>query len=295
MPCYAPLKGYYSAERNWSTGKRKIVFDRKQSLSGAPVTLPCGGCIGCRLDKAHTWAVRCMHEKKMHKFSSFLTLTYNDENVPPDGSLVLDDLQRFMKRLRHVSGTGLRFFGCGEYGDITNRPHYHLLLLNYDFSDKKFFKNSPAGQPYYVSATLDKLWPVGFHTVAAVDYDSCAYVARYVTKKVTGERAGDWYQGRQPEFCVMSRRPGLGYAYYMRYAHEIFAHDSIVFNGRETKVPRFYDDKYKMLDSKFLEELKEKRRRRAIENGRADNTVDRRRVREVFAERTHRSKKEEMR
>lgn len=279
MPCYKPLTGYYAAERG-SSGKRGITFDKKLSMSGAPLRLPCGQCIGCRLERSRVWAIRCMNEKRMHKASSFLTLTYDDKYLPEDGSLVKGDLQKFMKRLRHETGKGLRFYGCGEYGSLNLRPHYHVLLFNYDFADKKLFSRG-AENDLYTSDRLKQLWPNGHNSIGEVTFESCAYVARYIVDKVTGELAADHYAGRVPEFTVMSRRPGIGHEYYMKYAHEMYSGDFLVVNGKKVKPPRFYDERYAMLDRMSMEELKVARRRYAIARSRADNTPERRRVRET--------------
>ena len=136
MPCFGPLVAYYAAEVSES-GKRRLVFDKRHSHSGVKIQLPCGQCIGCRLERSRQWAIRCMHEKSLYSLSSFLTLTYDDDHLPPNGTLVKRDFQLFMKRLRWEMGDGIRFFACGEYGDGNLRPHYHALLFNVDFPDKR--------------------------------------------------------------------------------------------------------------------------------------------------------------
>lgn len=281
MPCYSPLKAFYAADRN-SSGKRGITFDRKHSLSGIPVQLPCGQCTGCRLERSRVWAVRCMNEKRMHKESSFLTLTYADEFLPQGGTLVKRDLQLFMKRLRKERGDGIRFYACGEYGERNLRPHYHVLLFNRDFDDRRFFQPNKRGENLYTSEALRRLWPQGHNVLGDVTFDSCAYVARYIMDKITGPLAPGYYGDRLPEFTVMSRRPGIGASYYMKYGHEIYDHDYLIMNGKKVRPPRFYDERYAMVDRTFMEELKVKRRRNAIEKSRADSTPERRRVIEAF-------------
>ena len=115
MVCLSPLEAWYSKELN-VTGKRSLVFDKREALTGIPVKIPCGQCIGCRLQKSLDWAVRCVHEKSLHEESSFVTLTYDDEHLPANGSLVYRDFQLFMKRYRKITGSGVRFLMCGEYG-----------------------------------------------------------------------------------------------------------------------------------------------------------------------------------
>ena len=137
MTCYAPLHGYYSQERNPKTGKRSVVFSRNSGYDDRRVSVPCGQCIGCRLERSRQWAVRCVHESSLHRFSSFITLTYNDEHLPSDRSLNVEHFQRFMKRLRkHLEPLKIRFFHCGEYGDKFRRPHYHAIVFGYDFPDR---------------------------------------------------------------------------------------------------------------------------------------------------------------
>ena len=177
MPCYGPITAYYPKR---ASGDRRLVFKISDAETGIPIKIPCGKCVGCRLEQSRQWAVRCMHEKRLHKESCFVTLTY--EKMPPRNSLQLDDYQNFLKRLRHHVDGSLRFFGCGEYGENTARPHYHLLLLNKDFADKKPLTS---GNEYnlYTSQVLSKLWPHGHHSLGDVSFQSAAYVARYCVKK----------------------------------------------------------------------------------------------------------------
>lgn len=286
MPCYTPLTGYYSADVG-SSGKRGITFIRSASFSGVPLRLPCGQCIGCRLERSRQWAVRCMHERQLHAENVFVTLTYED--VPEGNTLVKRDLQLFMKRLRKKYGAGVRFYACGEYGDTTYRPHYHAILFNHWFDDRKFFKRGKRdGEVIFTSAKLDDIWGLGQCTLGDVTFDSAAYVARYVVKKITGPDAWQAYQwvdasgvihDRVPEFTNMSRRPGIGSGWFAKFGNHSYAHDSVVMNGVEMRPPRFYDTRYELLDSDRLSMLKLARRRKAMKR-REDNTPDRRRVRE---------------
>lgn len=280
MPCYGPLTAWYSKDVNPATGRRPLVFDKRASHSGVAMQIPCGQCIGCKLEHSRQWAVRCMHEKRMHAESAFLTLTYSPEFVPPTYSLIKRDLQLFMKRLRKTRPAGLRFFACGEYGERTLRPHYHVLLFNTYFPDQKFHKNVGENK-LYASAELDGLWQNGNCLIGDVTFESCAYVARYVTKKVTGPKAADHYRGREPEFLVMSRRPGIGYPYYEKYGDHAYKHDGVVVNGMMVGIPKYYDTKYEAVDSQYLERLKVERRHRA-KLRKADSTKARLYAREQF-------------
>lgn len=284
MPCYGPLTAY--RPRSDSADKR-LVFKKTDAETGIAIKIPCGKCPGCKLEMSRQWAVRCMHEKRLHKSSCFVTLTYNDANLPPGNTLVKSDLQNFLKRLRHETGPGLRFFACGEYGSITSRPHYHLLLLNSDFTDKRIVKS---GSQYnlYESPSLSKLWTAGNHALGDVTFESAAYVARYCMKKrQNGKTTSD---GRTPEYIVMSRRPGLGTGYFDKYKSEIISHDTIIVNGLPAALPRFYDNKLAGLTGyseqiglySKMELIKLKRRRKLTSPiSRADRSLRRLRIREV--------------
>lgn len=290
MPCYGPLTGYYSAEVSKS-GKRKIVFKKDLSLTGIPLALPCGQCVGCRLERSRQWAMRLVHEKRLHNRSAFVTLTYDNEHLPPGGTLVKRDFQLFMKRLRFAhSDERVRFFACGEYGDRNARPHYHAIVFGYEFPDKRYFSQNGRGDKYFVSDELRELWPAGHNLIGEVNWDTCAYVARYIVKKVTGKPAEDHYSvidgngevfDRLPEFTLMSRRPGIGTGYYEKYGDAVRAHDSVVVNGREVPPPRFYDGKSELIMGAAFVSVKRRRKRLAVLN-KADNTKARLRVKEVI-------------
>lgn len=227
-----------------------------------------------------------MHELRAHSGapSAFLTLTYDPKHLPPGGTLDLPEYQKFLKRLRDKTGPGLRFFGCGEYGDKFGRPHYHIITFNYRPDDTKIAKK---GQDfnYYTSRELDEIWGLGSTIIGDVSFDSCAYVARYCLKKITGKLAADHYQGRTPEFLTMSRRPGLGADYFNKYKNEIYAHDSVIINGRPVRPPRYYDNAFDNIDANMtrpiddtrLQLLKIKRRRLAALTPKIERT-NRRRV-----------------
>lgn len=279
MGCDHPLTAWGSQEIG-SKGKRLITFQRNKALNPCnPMKLPCGQCMGCRLEHARQWAIRCMHEQRLSNASEFVTLTYDNDNLPDNGTLVRRDPQLFMKRLRKEYGNGIRFYGCGEYGARTNRPHYHLLLFNHMFADRKFLRRSADGNDYFVSDSCQRLWPVGASLLADVTFQSCAYVAGYVTDKMSGEKADDWYQGRLPEFSMMSRRPGIGTGWFERFGSHAYEFDSVIVNEREVRPPRFYDKLFDLIDTKRLSEIKRKRRRAALRQ-KADNTSARRHVKE---------------
>lgn len=237
-------------------------------VGDVPIEVSCGQCIGCRLERSRQWAVRCLHENQMHESSSFITLTYDDEHLPVDHSLSYRDFQLFMKRLRKHFGqqflergrstNSVRFFMCGEYGELTKRPHFHACLFGLDFDDKEFYKSLPSGSRLYTSAILEKLWPFGFSSIGDVTFESAAYVARYVVKKITGPRAHEHYSfttvdgevvQRVPEFTHMSLKPGIGATWFAKYGGEVFPRDEVVVRGIRMKPPKYYDN---LLEAKDL-------------------------------------------
>lgn len=294
MSCVKPLKAYWR-----SRSRDAITFDINKSATRISFALPCGRCIGCRLEKARQWGVRCLHEKKMWKHNAFVTLTYNDKFLPLGGTLELRDLQLFMKRLRKARNSckenPIRFFAGGEYGETNRRPHYHLLLFNCGFGDQLFHTYNKRGEALYTSKELDGFWSVdgecmGHCTIGEVTFDSAVYCAKYALKKVTGDAAAEHYAvfdsdgvvyDRRPEFAVMSRRPGIGAGYYEKFGQEVRDHDSIIVNGHEVRPPRFYDTRSECIDNALFNLNKRKRKRLSVLN-RADNTEERLRVKEVL-------------
>jgi hypothetical protein len=250
MACTRPLNAYRSAV----TGK--VLF---RPFSGCEfISLPCGQCIGCRLERSRDWAVRCVHESKLWKENCFITLTYNNENLPAHSSLVRQDLTKFFKRLRKRYNHQIRYFACGEYGDKLHRPHYHAILFNHDFQDKFLFQNGKF--PLYISPALNEIWPFGHSVVAGFSFESAAYTARYCVKKITGKDAREHYGDRLPEFSAMSRRPGIGHDFFYKYYDDIVNYDTVVTrNGVICRPPRYYDKLLSGCDVELLEKHKEKR------------------------------------
>jgi hypothetical protein len=200
-----------------------------------------------------------VHEAKMHKNNSFITLTFNDEHLPKDGSLNVATFQRFMKRLRAGTKKQLRFFHSGEYGEKYRRPHYHALIFGYDFPDKKLhYKNKKnPSLNLYTSEELLKYWPYGHNMIGNLTYESASYTARYMLKKINidmnpnhykvfGDMPDDYYE-LLPEYCTMSRMPGIGENWYKKYGWtDCHANDRIAINrdGKTfySRPPRFYDE-----------------------------------------------------
>lgn len=289
MPCFKPLTAYRSKTVN-PTGKRSIVFNQREAEDDKKIELKCGQCIGCRLDKSREWAVRCLHESSLYEANCFVTLTYNDQNLPQDGTLVLSDTQKFLKRLRKkYAPKKIRFFQCGEYGDLLNRPHYHLILFNHDFFDKVHHSTANDNK-LYTSQELQELWPQGHSLIGDVTFESVAYVARYIVKKINGERAA-WYYDEidfstgeilrelKPEFATMSRRPGIGKNWFEKYKTDVFPDDFVVVKGKKVKTPLFY---LKQLEKYFPEDHEQivEKRQQGLKGHYENNTRDRLQIRE---------------
>lgn len=252
MPCFHPMPAV-----RMSDGSVKFVSRNKRGVEGT-LELPCGQCIGCRLERSRQWAMRCLHESSLHDHNCFITLTYDDSNLPPGGSLDYADFQKFMKRLRKRIKSPVRFYVGGEYGENgTIRPHFHACIFGYDFLDKVYFKKTSSGEKIYTSKLLESLWPFGLSSVGNVTFESAAYIARYCIQKVTGDLAEAHYRvvtddgeiiDRVPEFNHMSLKPGIGAAWLAKYRTDVFPRDYVIVNGVKTKPPKYYDTLFERED-----------------------------------------------
>jgi len=282
MPCYHPLHVFKAPGGG-------ISFSRAGGYSDQPLTLACGQCRGCRLERSRQWAVRCMHEAQMHERNCFVTLTYDEEHIPQNGSLKVKDWQDFAKRTRRKLGR-FRFYHCGEYGDENGRPHYHAALFGLDFMhDRKLYKTTRQGNALYESATLAELWPAGLHTIGELTFQSAAYVARYIMKKVNGDLAEDHYARidtktgevyqLKPEYTTMSRRPGIGATWINKFMSDVYPSDEVIVNGHSTNPPKFYDTQFEKSDPKGYRRLKVLREKKG-EKHQDNNTWERLAIRE---------------
>ncbi len=284
MPCYHPMQGY----RSRADGKT-IVFNPTHGWVDRPLTIPCGQCVGCRLERSRQWAVRCVHEASLHEDNCFITLTYNNESLPEDGSLNKKHFQDFMKRLRKkFKNKKIRYYHCGEYGDKNFRPHYHAIIFGLEFADQELF-TVINGEKLYISKTLKKLWPLGYHTIGNVTFESAAYVARYVMKKVNGKNAKNHYErvnpdtgeiySLVPEYNTMSRRPGIAAGWFDKYKDDVYPSDNIHLREKTFRPPKFYDKMYEHLMPDEMEKIKKQRMINMAKHA-DDNTADRLAVKE---------------
>lgn len=239
-----------------------------------------------------------MHESKTNDVNSYVTLTYDDGHLPINGSLNYGHFQNFMKRLRKRHGP-CRFYMCGEYGEETWRPHYHALLFGIHFADRQYLKKNGNGDDLYSSKELDAVWSHGACVLGEVTFESAAYIARYVMKKVTGERALEHYTRMTqfgevvqltPEFCHMSLKPGIGARWFAKFKSEVFNTDSVVMRGREFKPPKYYDQLLDRMCAEEAEEIRDRRAHKPIHW--EDQTEERLRVREAVAKAKRRFSRE---
>jgi len=296
-----------------ASGKRPLVFDKSKGIPGTALQVPCGGCIGCRIDRSSSWATRLMHEARYHEKKCFLTLTYNDVWLPQNGSLEKNAQKPFFKKLRarldydflreHADRpkdqqkmllqafrrvNPIKYFWCGEYGDTSARPHYHAIVYGVDFPDRRKHSKNSRGDQLWVSDTLEDIWSYGHCQIGEVTQESCAYVARYIMKKVTGDRAEEHYQRispegeiyqLEPEYIRMSLKNGIGKQHYEKYKDDFYPRDHAVVNGRKVPVPKYYDRLLERENPELLEDLKDARKLRA-KSRKADNTPQRLKARE---------------
>ena len=259
MPCFHPMPAV-----RLSDGSVKFVSRNKAGVDGT-LELPCGQCIGCRLERSRQWAMRCLHEASLYDQNAFITLTYDDSNLPPGGSLSYPDFQKFMKRLRKKIGSKVRFYAGGEYGTQgTMRPHFHACLFGYDFPDKVYYKKTGSGERIYTSKILESLWPYGLSSVGDVTFESAAYIARYCVQKVTGDLAEAHYRvitddgeiiDRTPEFNRMSLKPGIGARWLEKYQTDVYPRDYVVVRGVKVKPPKYYDTLFEREDPGEFSEI----------------------------------------
>lgn len=286
MACFAPVHGY-RAKVVGASGKRAVVFNVQDGFSDLPVVIPCGTCVGCLLERSRQWAIRCMHEASLYAANCFVTLTLSEEYLPAGGSLDKSLFQKFMKRLRkRFPDERIRYYHCGEYGDISGRPHYHACLFNFDFPDK-YQWSVRKRLPVFRSPILEKLWPLGQSELGSVTFESAAYVARYVMKKKFGVNAWIHYQSVdletgessqvEREYTTMSRHPGIGKPWLDKFMSDVYPDDGVVVRGRLMRPPRYYDVQRELVDEPgALETARERRRARRAE----EETPERLAVRE---------------
>lgn len=259
MACFHPRTVYRPIDGG------KLFFTEKPDCR--EISIPCRKCHGCRVDRSQEWAVRCLAEAQMFGVARcfFVTVTYDEDNNPI--SLVKRDHVLFMKRLRKEFGS-VRFYMCGEYGEKSaafspfgfGRPHFHYLWFGIDIPDLNVWRNGDRFREY-TSPTVDKLWGKGRVILGHVTLESAQYVAGYIHKKRLGKDSKEFYRrvdvdtGEvmefEPEFGLMSRRPGIGDGWFKKFHADVFPRDGVILaGGRRVRPPRFYDEKFKAMIAK---------------------------------------------
>jgi len=202
--------------------------------------VPCGKCLSCRISKRREWSLRLYHELATSEDAMFLTLTYDDDHVPDNGSLRKKHVQDFIKRLRrqmeyYNDTRKIRYFLSGEYGDQTQRPHYHAILFNLSLSDndKQLIKDQ---------------WPlcdwtnphIAKNSFGTVTPDSIQYVAAYIDKKYSGDLATQEYvdKGREPVFKLCSK--GIGRDFCDLNGDQLYDNLYTTMQGVKMSLPRYY-------------------------------------------------------
>ena len=286
MSCFRPLTAFKPVD-----GGPISFFEKSNHRE---IQIPCGQCIGCRIRKREEWAVRCYCESKMYRDNAFITLTYDDDHLPPDGSLNYRHFQLFMKRMRKHYGP-FRFM-CGEYGERFDRPHYHALMFGLSVDDRVKSNSLYSKHDIYDSPSVREMWGQGNISIGEVTYESARYCAVYATKRITGDRAEEHY-GRvntitgeisyiEPEFAHMSLRPGIGFPWLAKYWKDAYVSgaNAVIIGGKRKVIPRYFDTQMEVIAAEVLESHQFKRFEAALKRV-GDNTPDRLAVREELAER----------
>lgn len=305
MGCYKPLIRFYVPDNPEASGHiytlRRFAIERAHNPNLTyedliyrkdVMLIPCGQCIGCKIQKKQDWATRIEMEAKTWPKDEvwFVTLTYNDENVPGirhstgemfrgakytrlknkgtlevNQTLWYEDIQKFLKRLRKAHSGQLRYFVAGEYGSKTGRPHYHLILFGYTPEKlETYSKVRPDG--YMIDSRITRLWSYGLHNLINPDEGGYSYVSGYVCKKMEDETKKHIENGLIPPFCQMSRDPGLGYQYYKEHEQEIWKKGYIQLNnGKRASIPRYFQEMKRLENPRELWEYKRQKQQAAID------------------------------
>ena len=194
MTCFSPVPASLAEHTNLKTGKRSLSFGNGlkdfSSVNAGFVLVPCGKCNGCNKDYSRQWSQRIYAESKMHDHNSMVTLTYDDDHLPDNSSLFPRDVTLFFKRLRK-RGLKFSYYYCGEYGDTTFRPHYHIAFFGQDFSlGADYSHESKTGHALYTHPLINSEWGKGNCIINDLNSSTAAYIAAYVNKKLRGNHTG---------------------------------------------------------------------------------------------------------
>lgn len=306
MPCYHPLirveevGKWVTAQDGHKYHPAKIFNPEKYEIENLKdgaynkhEIIPCGKCIGCRLENSRQWANRGFLEGQLWENNWFVTLTYDDENIPKleyietskgytftedenwGGTLEPKDIHTFMNTLRQImkreyGETGIRYMLCGEYGGTTERPHYHIIFFNLNLPLETFFEPRVINKEiYFRNKVIERAWDKGISNISEASWNNIAYTARYITKKINGLESEEIYASKgqdQKEFFRASNRPGIGFGYYEKYKHKIYEKDQILIKNKAgivpSKPPKYFD---KLYEKEYPEQWKKIKLQRQID------------------------------
>lgn len=285
MPCFHPIKGWIGRDGKFTTYSKNTWLDKREEIQ-----IPCGQCLGCRLEYSRQWAIRCQHEMKFHKENCFITITYDDDHLPRKGvnkkhiqdfikrlRYYLSNDENFQKRLKLYHGrdptfkpeVNLRYFGCSEYGDQTYRPHYHFILFGFCPDDLVLFsKSEKTGCCVYKSDFLTDIWGQGNVLVGeSCNFETAAYIARYVVKQFKQkEILNENFKKLNKNFILCSRRPAIGARFFEENIGQLERLDKVLIReGVRCLPPKYYDKKLKEVSPMAYEINKQKRKEKIKE------------------------------
>lgn len=261
----------------WRTPKGVLYIKyTPRSPEDSSIELPCGHCILCRQEHARQWAIRITHEAQLHEQNSFITLTYNDKHLPQDGNLHYEHLQKFWKRLRKNLGP-MSYYAVGEYGDLTNRPHYHACIFGTAFLENRVIvRQTPT--LLWTSPVLEQAWGMGNVSVGALTFQTAQYTASYVTKKLGYQKryvqldttTGELKDMIQPR-AFMSLNPAIAKNWLHQYGKHVYSYDQVVIDGKPQKPPKYYDEWLRKTNEQHHKSIKEKRIEKAVKRTPEEN------------------------
>lgn len=240
------------------------------------IEIPCGTCEVCKANQARLKGERAMAEASMHVKNEVINLTYNNENMPRNKAgkptLKYKDVQDFKKRLlkywkQHYGAEGIKFLCASEYGENYGRPHYHMIMFNFETYDKYDWGESKKGSKQWRSPAIEKLWGKGHVTIGEVTPETIQYVANYCLKKFKGKQAKGYYEimDIEPENVRGSNRNGLGSSFWGEHKETYEQHGKCflgTFSGVKTiHVNSYFDELIEREKGKeYLKTIKNERR-----------------------------------
>lgn len=246
---------------------RKKLIPYRISETDEEILLPCGRCSSCRVNKSREWAVRCVCEAKSHENNYFLTLTIDDDHLKDSCGNIgvknlmfaptacMDDLTAFVKRLRadqdYHHDNRLKWFGCTEYGDSSNRPHGHMILFGPILDDLKPWTKSGSNW-LYRSEYLESKWKQGNILVGEMTAESAQYVAKYCSKVTDEYKKSCEELGVEVPKLRMSRNPGIGIEYLKHHRLQILNDNGIYIHGKLVPIPEYWKEMY-MMEEEYID------------------------------------------